>query len=208
MEKIQVHYEEGALEFAWQLFGQIFNDEDLAYLAGALDGATVNVNVSRQKNWLYLSVVDPSRFEVYETSIRYDAKGELYGYIHEVRTAIGQRGKGLGARAFLRQVNGAKALGLKRFELWAAGYLFDGSRNGYYTWARFGFDATLTSEQKNLLVASLIGSETVNQVIANGGKDWWKRYGSDVGMIFDLNDESAMMRTFKQYCDEKGLLER
>jgi hypothetical protein len=38
MEKIQVHYEDGALEFARQLFEQSFNDEDLAHLAGALGG--------------------------------------------------------------------------------------------------------------------------------------------------------------------------
>lgn len=206
MEKIQVHYEDGALEFARQLFEQSFNDEDLAHLAGALGDATVNVTVRRQKNWLYLSVDDPTRFEVYKTSVRRDANGELYGYIHEVRTAIGQSGQGLGARAFLRQVNGAKSLGLSRFELWAAGDVRDVSYNGYYTWARFGFDAPLGTE-KVFLPRHFAKAATINTLILAGQWQWWKQHGSARTMIFDLHDGSSMMQVFKNYLTEKGLLE-
>ncbi|MGH9799417.1 MAG: hypothetical protein ACRD82_03555, partial [Blastocatellia bacterium] len=133
VNQIRVHCEPGAADFALKLFGKQPTDGEMAGLAGALDGATVAVSVRHSKGWLYLSVDDPARFEAYETSIRQDLNGELYGYIHEVRVAAGQGGQGFGLRAFLRQVAAARTIGLKRFELFAAGDPADTSSNGYYT---------------------------------------------------------------------------
>lgn len=206
MEKTNVNYEPGAAEFARQLIGREFSDEDLAHLAGTLDGATVNVAVRQKKGWLYLAVDDPARFEVYETSVRPDANGELYGYIHEVRAASGQRGQGLGARAFARQVAGARSLGLKRFELWAAGNVRDTSYNGYYTWARFGFDARLATERA-FLPPHLRGAKSINELILAGEQQWWKQHGTERTMIFEVHDGSSMMQVFRAYLKEKGLAE-
>lgn len=202
---ITVKYELGAAEFAEKLFGFRPADAALASLAGALDGATVNVSVRVKKGWLYLAVDDPTRFEVYETSVRCDAQGVLFAYIHEVRVAAGQGGHGLGLRAFQRQVHGARNLGLQYFELWAAGDYLDRSHNGYYTWARFGFDARLTAHQRSLLADNLYGAETVNKIIQRGGHHWWRRNGNDVAMYFDLDDESTMMAVFRDYLYEKGV---
>lgn len=205
VQAITIQYELGAAEFAEQLFGFPPADYDLACLAGALNGATVNVSVRVKKGWLYLAIDDPTRFEVYETSVRRDAQGELFAYIHEVRVAVGQGGQGLGLRAFLHQVIGAKALDIQYFELWAAGNYLDRSHNGYYTWARFGFDARLTAYQKSLLSDGLYGAETVNEIIQRGGQRWWQRNGNDVAMYFELSEESAMMRVFRGYLSEKGI---
>jgi hypothetical protein len=165
----------------------------------------VIVSAREKKGWLYLSVDDPSRFEVYDTSIRRDSNGNLFAYIHEVRTAAGQGGQGLGVEAFVRQVAGARALGVRYFKLWAAGDYFAKSRNGYYTWARFGFEAPLMSHQKGLLTDELADAETVNDVIRMGGENWWRRYGGDAEMLFDLSDESEMMALFKRYLREKKI---
>jgi hypothetical protein len=69
VKETEINYEEGAFEFTQRLFGRQPADDDLARLAGALDGATVNVSVKKKKGWLYLTVND-ARFERYETSIR------------------------------------------------------------------------------------------------------------------------------------------
>jgi hypothetical protein len=151
-----------------------------------LDGAVVNVSVRAQKGWLYLAVSDPARFEVYETSVRRDAADKLFAYIHEVRVALGQSQQGLGLRAFIRQVAGAQAMELAYFKLWAAGNRLDTARNGYYTWARFGFDAPLSGYHRRLLTNSLRGARTVNEVIERGGSRWWWFNGDDTEMYFDL----------------------
>jgi hypothetical protein len=203
---ITVKYELGAAEFAEKLFGFRPADDDLASLAGALDGATVNVSVRVKKSWLYLAVDDPTRFEVYETSVRRDAADALFAYIHEVRVAAGQGGQGLGIRAFQRQVRGAKSLGIEYFKLWAAGDYFDQANNGYYTWARFGFDAPLTTQQRQLRTADLLGATNVNTVILQKRQDWWRRYGYDAEMYFDLAEGSAMMNVFRKYLADKGML--
>jgi hypothetical protein len=206
VQAVTINYKTGAVKLARQLLGRRPADEELARLAGALDGARVNVTAKKKKSWLYLAVDDPARFEVYETSVRRDARGDLYAYIHEVRTAVGRRGQGLGLQAFRRQVAGARALGVKRFELWAAGNIRDTANNGYYTWARFGFDAPLGNERV-FLPAQLSAARTINDVILGGGHEWWKQHGSERTMIFDLNDSSSMMQVLRAYLQGKGLHE-
>lgn len=204
MNEITINYEEGALEFAQQLFGRQPADDELARLAGALDGAAVSVAVRQKKGWLYLTIND-IRFERYETSIRKDADGSLFAYIHHAYAAPGQSGKGYGVRAFLRQVNAARQLGLKRFELFAAGNPGSKDENGYYVWPRFGFDAPLREIERQALPSGLTGAITLNQVIQLGGHWWWKIVGNARSMVFDLRDESEMMKTFRAYLNEKGI---
>lgn len=136
-----INYTPAALALTQRLFGRALADDEIGWLAGALDGA--EVVVSKRKVGLFLEVKDTGRFETYETSIRTDADGSLWAYLHDVRTAASQRGQGLGIQAFARQVRAARALGLVRFELWAAGHPGDQTHNGWITWAKFGFDAPL-----------------------------------------------------------------
>ncbi|HEX4947139.1 MAG TPA: hypothetical protein VFZ34_10760 [Blastocatellia bacterium] len=200
MQSCQINYQPGARESVWQLFRRNVADEDLILLAGALAGATVEV--SQRKVGLFLEVRDAARFESYQTSIRQDSDGSLWAFIHEVRVAAGKRGQGLGIAAFAQQAKAAQSLGLTRFELWATGDFFDRANNGYYTWARFGFDAPLTPQQRQSLPASLAGSRTVNEVIRRKGYDWWKKAGSDTKMVFYLHTGSAMMKTLLEYVQE------
>lgn len=206
VKETEINYEEGAFEFTQQLFGRQPADDDLARLAGALDGATVNVSVKKKKGWLYLTVND-ARFERYETSVRKDADGNLFAYIHHAYAAAGQSGQGHGVRAFLRQVNAARRLGLKRFELFAAGHPRSTNENGYYVWARYGFDALLREEERATLPPLLQGATTINQIIRRGGQKWWKRLGDARSMNFDLADDSEMMSVFRDYLAEKAITE-
>jgi hypothetical protein len=206
VKEISVNYEAGARAFAQQLFGQRLADAELAHLAGALSGATVRVALRAKRGWLYLTVSD-ARFDRYETSIRKDEDGSLFAYIHHAYVAAGQRGQGHGARAFLRQVNAARRLGLRRFELFAAGHPSSSDENGYYVWARYGFDAPLRDEEQARLPRPLKGATTINQLVRRGGQKWWKRFGNARSMNFDLADDSEMMSVFRDYLMEKGISE-
>ena len=198
-----INYCEGATELIQSLFGFALTEEEVGFLAGALDGAEVIVSV--RKVGLYLEVKDAGRFESYETSVRRDGDGGLWAYIHEVRTAPGLRGKGLGIRAFMRQVQAAQALRLTRFELWAAGHPGDQTHNGWLTWPKFGFDALLNRLDLAALPRAYAGARTLNDIMRLKAHAWWAKQGAERAMIFYLHDDSSMMEQFRRYLNEKGL---
>lgn len=197
-----IHYLPAAPPLAVSLFGHALADEEIAWLAGALDGA--EVIVSSRKSGLYLEVKDAPRFAAYETSIRTDADGSLWDYLHDVRIAAGLGGQGLGLQAFLRQIQMARALGLTRFELWAAGHPGDQAHNGWITWAKFGFDAPLNKYELAALPRAYATARTVNDIMFLGADDWWAKTGSERSMVFDLYAGSSMMSQFRRYLKKKG----
>jgi hypothetical protein len=199
----RIKYGEGAVELTQSLFGRAVTDDEIGFLAGALDGAEVIVSV--RKVGLFLDVKDAGRFETYETSIRRDADGSLWAYIHDVRTTAGLRGQGLGIRAFVRQVQAAREFGLTRFELWAAGHPGDQTHNGWLTWPKFGFDAPLNRLDLAALPRAYAGARTLNDIMRLKAHAWWAKQGSERAMIFYLRDDSSMMEQFQRYLNEKGL---
>jgi GNAT superfamily N-acetyltransferase len=205
MPRIAIHYQVGAQFLAQQLFGPFITDEEIGALAGALDGAAVQVSV--RKTWLFLDVSDPLRFASYQTSIRIDDSGALYAYIHDVHTKPSQQKQGWGARAFRRQVEAAQRLGVQRFELFAAGHPGDRSDIGYYVWARFGFNAPLRADEKSTLPDYWRDITDINQLIRRGGQKWWWANGDFREMVFELRPNSAMMQIFRDYLKEKNIPE-
>jgi hypothetical protein len=113
VQNITGNYAAGAADLARDLFGRAVADEELAAAVGALDGAALNVSVRKSR--------------------------ELYIWNHHFEKRH-DAPPGVGLRSFKTQVEGARRLGVKRIELWAAGDPRDTSYNGYYTWARFGFN--------------------------------------------------------------------
>ena len=204
MQKIVVNFESGAATLAQRLFGALPPDETLAGLAGALDGATVNASVRRIGLFL---AVEHSWFECYETSIRKDQGGELYAYLHDVRKR-GREPRNLTARAFLRQLAAARKLGIKRFELYAAGYFNDTSFSGYRVWPQMGFNAALRVDEQRKLPPHLAGAQDLNQLILlPGGYEWWKEEGAARSMIFEPRENSEMMKVFRRRLKTIGISE-
>lgn len=204
MQSISVIYETGAQAYAQKLFGSPPPDETLARLAGALDGAQVCVSVRRVG--LFLAVTHPW-FECYETSVRRDADGGLFAYLHDVRKRVREPQRVI-ARAFSRQVAAARELGLKRFELYAAGYAGDTKFSGYRVWPQYGFNAQLYREERRRLPLPLADAKDLNQLMSlPGGYDWWKEKGNERSMVFDLSDDSGMMRVLRDYLNQLGQVE-
>lgn len=169
-----------------------------------MDGARVTVSVRRVG--LFLALEHPL-FECYETSIRRDRDGGLFAYIHDVRKR-GREPRGLLAKAFSKQILAARKLGLKRFELYAAGYFNDTKFSGYRVWPRFGFNARLSEDEQHRLPPHLVGAQDLNHLISlPGGDEWWKEMGIERSMNFDLMDDSEMMKVFRNYLTRLGLKE-
>jgi hypothetical protein len=84
--------------------------------------------------------------------------------------------------------------------------------NGYYTWPRFGYDASLdlasTVDYKaveSALPQSLKGAARVSDLMATEeGRAWWKANGDTIHMTFDLQEGSLSRRVWEAYKAEKA----
>jgi hypothetical protein len=122
--------------------------------------------------------------------------------IHNDIFATMQTGGGLGLKLFTRQVENATALGFKAISTEAArgtGY------NGYYTWARFGYNAKLNAETRSVLPPELKGARSMHELFrTQTGRDWWQSMGDTTSMRFNLSPNSAARRRLKDYTAERA----
>jgi len=201
MKNIQVNYEEGAAEFAEWLFGRAVSNEELAAAVGALDDSQLNVRIRKGVELAIeienVKVVEQVRF------IRRDPRGELMIWNFRFEKARGHHGVGL--ESLLRQIKGARSLGIRRLECWAAGDPKDTRYTGYYRWASYGFDAPLNRDEQEVLSQDpqYAGVASLNELMMRGGREWWRKYGSERKMIFVLNENSSMMAVLRNYLSEK-----
>ena len=77
--------------------------------------------------------------------------------------------------------------------------------NGFYTWARLGYDATLDAPFRRRLPPELAGAKTVQDLMAtNEGAGYWKRKGYMVSMRFDTTPGSRSIHALNRYLASKG----
>lgn len=111
---------------------------------------------------------------------------------------------GLGLRLFAIQAFSAAYLGLSSIELMAAGSAESEKYNGYYTWARYGFDADLTADERATLPKTLGTSQRVADLMdTQEGRQWWYEHGSERYMEFVLKPDSRSWTTLLAVLDEK-----
>ncbi len=124
-------------------------------------------------------------------------------------------GNQIGTRLLAHQVAKAKQLGFKSIELLA---VRGREANGYYTWARLGFNANFTDaelEQLQLQFSDDTGFElpeaivTLNDLmfgIEDGiGLDFWRRRGYSKDMQFDLQPNSSSNIILDTYLEQKAI---
>ena len=133
-----------------------------------------------------------------QCSLRRNANGQLYIYIHEFTKRPAAR-KGLGGDSVELQVQAAASLGCAYLEMWAAGDANSVSRNGYYTWAVLGFDGSLTLEEQRRLPLELRGARTISEVILRGGAHWWRIVGYERKLVFNLAPGSRSRNILTEY---------
>jgi SPP1 gp7 family putative phage head morphogenesis protein len=114
------------------------------------------------------------------------------------------RGSGIGV--FASQVQAYRKAGYKTIKTYAAR---GPEYNGYYTWARFGFDVDLQSARSRSLRYDLeqAGFGKLNKLSelmsTQKGRDWWKVNGQGIDMEFDLTDDSVSMEVLDAYIQER-----
>ena len=210
-KNIKAIYAEGAREFARQLIARDFTDEELADAVGALDDATLKVVKKSGADELRIEIEHPQIKEQHRW-MRRDLNGDLLIFNYRFYKQLGTP-QGIALDSFQRQVGGARALGVKRIETFAAGDFLSALQPdgevGYLVWAKFGFDAPLPEKFRWQVARNptLAGVMTLNELIARpGGEKWWQDFGSGLKMVFDLSPGSSMMEMFRNYLRRKGRL--
>lgn len=121
-----------------------------------------------------------------------------------------EKGKGIGSDIFINQVEQFKKLGFKTMETMACRK--DESQNGYYTWARLGYDISQPSKSHEEFLNTVKDSDnkqikdskSLHELMSfKEGRDFWKKYGFTFLGIFDLNDKSDSIKILKAYQQSK-----
>jgi len=185
---------------ARRLFERSLDPWEYAGLAGAPDGARVEVGASHGTLYLEMGDDRTAAYRAYYYVRRVDGRPVLIndGFHIVIRHL---QGRGLGWRVLLRQVQNASALDVYRIET-VAGRRRD--ENGYYTWPRLGFDAVLPARLRSLLPPDLNHAQTVLDLMdVERGRRWWRMRGATIRVAFDLASNSRSRATLDRYVSEK-----
>lgn len=125
----------------------------------------------------------------------------------------GSKYKGKGAEIFKRQVDNATREGYKEITTQAAGSAGNTKYNGYYTWARLGYQPTRSAQaagEIDEIVEEFNRQEQTNLrnfkelLGTKSGQTFWKQEGFAFDGVFDLKPGSYSQTTLQNYIDEKG----
>jgi hypothetical protein len=180
-----------------EVFGRDLSNQEIAWAVGALDGS--ELNVTDIQGDIYVRITHPW-IRNQERTIKKDRDGIQIQNNYFIK--VGDAPSQVGIRSFAREVFGARALGITRIKTYAAGDRMS-SYNGYYTWARFGYNAPLYPREIAILPEELEGSVDLNDIFNRGGAEWWKDNGSSREMEFDLRDRSQSMLRLLEYIRNK-----
>jgi len=127
--------------------------------------------------------------------------------LHNDYLKVTSKGKGTGIKLFTNLVKAAKDSGFKKMEVYAAGEYGNTVYNGYYTWARFGYDASPGSATVPRLLSRFNRKETslFELMSTKEGQDFWKRYGQSFGGDFDLSPGSRNLLRLEEYALTRGI---
>ncbi len=136
------------------------------------------------------------------------SKGQIENYRLNIEPSEAR--KGLGTRILATQVDEAIKIGtFDKIHTTAAGF-FGSKRNGYYTWPRLGYDASLVGVKKDHLFLeqklndNYPNAKMISDIFATeGGPKWWRENGKNIDVAFDLTSGSLSRRVLHTYLTEK-----
>jgi len=184
---------------AGNLLGHPVNLADLADLAGALPGARVTIDAVPGAIQIWVSGKSGPVTYKATREVRRDRDGTLY--LEAVNLSASARKGGLGREIFGRMVEAAQRLGIEEIR---ADAVRSRNENGYYTWARFGYDGELSAAIVAGLPPGLSGARRISELMATQeGRDWWLANGETMLLTFDLRPGSPDLARWHAYLREK-----
>lgn len=183
------------------IFKRAVSADELAEITGAPGGATVKIG--REGNSILLSLDTESGGDHGIVDLRrtIERRGnEIIMHNEHFALDPDYQGQGRGWEVFSAQVEAARAAGVNRIRTWAAR---DEDMNGYYTWARFGYDAPLSADIRKKLPPNMRSATRLRHLMRQpDGRTWWRQNGEAMDMEFDLSDGGFSMQVFERYRQE------
>lgn len=196
-----------------RIFGRVLTNDELAGLVGAQPGDFVDVSLGSIGSPIGMHFEHPDgQYEGYRTISGDMARGI---YISNDQFVVENQGRGIGSRIFADQVRMAAQLGVRTISTGAGrsdGYerLIDREVQliGYYTWPRLGYDGPLEESFAERAQGALGLDDPPFSVqdllLADGGLDYWFRYGYPIELSFDLTPSSRSRRILATYLEARG----
>ena len=176
--------------------------EQFAFLGGIGDDATAVVSVAKTYDGERTLVLDIEDGYKADRIVKFDEDGNPY--IKNAWFKVRETGRGLGAEIFARQVQAARAAGIKYIKCEAAR---SSGMNGYITWAKFGYDGPIP-ERFHESIEMHFGNRITRMrdlMMTAGGKEWWEKNGGSWMAKFDLDPNSYSSKFFEAYLKKKGM---
>ncbi len=191
-----------------QTLGRRVSKEEVGNLAGATDKAKINVSRGRGAGEIDFMTEGKG----YDAITVLQTEKEVL-YIDRVFVEEAAQGRGLGTEIVGRIVGQAKKMGYTVKLEAAAGLASDGTvMNGYYTWARLGFDGPLPrgwlrqaqSQGLKGVPSSVKKAKKVSDLMkTKRGRQIWKDFGTSVDLSMPTTSGSAELRVLEQYLAKK-----
>jgi hypothetical protein len=195
-----------------RVFGRPVTGSDIARAAGAPDGTKVAI---RYEPALYGGTervfVDVTSRDAADAAFsmrrmfRVD-EGKLKVANQYFRLGDAMKAKTSGTEIFAAQVEGLRKLGVDRIETMAARQDGKGGYNGYYTWARLGYDAPFRTKVASAPPA-VLAARTLHEVMSTAeGREWWKLKGRSFQGTFKITPtgDSPSERMLHAYRQERA----
>ena|GEM_PF-4875624 len=194
-------------------FGTEMTAQQVGDLAAAIPGSTVTVASSGGEITVdaVKGTLDPFYLKgtgVAEQLSFKKVEDEILAHLDLI--AVVDEEPGTATRVFAKMVERMKAAKISRIDGLCVGNYDDPKWNGYYTWARFGFNAKLPDATIEALAKDgLPGVSDMNDLMlkyGDKGADWWCKNGFKMKLTFDLDDKSRSMEVWRQYLTKKGII--
>ncbi len=202
----KVIYDNLAKVLLRDFFARDLTETELANLYGAIDDAVILVEGRGDK--IFAQIKHP-KLKIHDVFIARNAKNQIFIRIDEIEFQTVHRGQKEGAKMLLRQIAQSQKSNVSYIEAETDGnpktFL---RRNGYYVRVRYGFDALIPEKKKALLTDNLKfikefeswrETETLSDLMLNGGQRWWRENGEECLTFFDLRDNSNSLKVFEKY---------
>jgi len=188
-------------------FGKELSDSEIAGLAGAPSGTIVRAKLTGLEESVRLKVVG-KEMHATRTIEKFSSESPIVIKNEYLEVSESQQGHGIGTQMLVTEADQASALGVSKITTEAA---FGTGFNGYYTWARLGYNAPFPpSYVRSPNWAS--GVKTMTDMMAlpatadhQSGASWWKANGKTWEGTFDLKPGSQSFQILHAYADARGI---
>lgn len=204
--KVATRAEHGAdrAEIESFLFGRSLADHEYGSLVGAPPGSRVQVEFIHPTGTLPHARITTSHPHYNEQirTVMVDERDQVF-VSNDSFFLKSDAPAGLATTILHRQVQATSRLGIQYIDTYAAGNyrtLREGFLNGYYTWARLGYDGAISDDIRDRLPRQYRSARQISELMAMpGGVDAWKQHGSASSMRFDVTPGSASRRRLETY---------